>query len=427
MNRRQLIFGAGSASLLAASRGFAVGPASHLPLSSPDLLAEIDAFIWERMARRHIPGIAACIVDRDQVIWSECYGWADIESRVPMSLSSIQNIASISKTVTSTAVMQLQQRGLLRLQDDINDYLDFPVRHPSAPDQPIQVRQLLMHTSAIADGNAYGRMYACGDPQLALSRWLREYFVPGGHYYNAEQNFHAWQPADEKFEYCNLSYGLLARIVENVSGMTFPEYCRLSIFDPLGMGSTSWRIADIERERHVVPYTWVEGGKARGPDWGGVPLGAIQQDGPTLREPLADGFVDNCVYGHPNYPDGFLRTTVSDLSRYMRAYLNGGAFAGHRILESETVRDMLSSIVVHESRDESGTLHRRHQGLNWMGSVELAGEVAWGHGGSDPGVNTDARILLKAGLGVVVFTNTNGSVPWDITHKLLEVALRANA
>lgn len=425
MNRRQWIAGAGSASLLAASRGFGVDSGSHLPLHSHELLTEIDAFVWQRMARDHIPGVAACIVDRDQVIWSECYGWADIDKRVPMSLSGIQNIASISKTVTSTAVMQLRERGLLRLQDDINDHLEFAVRHPSAPDQPIRIQQLLTHTSSIADGNAYGRMYACGDPQLALGTWLREYFVPTGHYYDADGNFHSWLPAEEKFEYCNLAYGLLARIVENTSGMTFPEYCRLSIFDPLEMRSTSWRIADIDRARHVVPYTWVEGGTARGPDWGGVPLGAIQQDGPTLRKPLADGFAANCVYGHPNYPDGFLRTTVDDLSRYVRAYLSEGAFAGRRILGADTVQAMLSAVVVHDSRDEAGTLLRRHQGLNWMGSAELGGEVAWGHGGSDPGVNTDMRILPGAGLGAIVFTNTNGSIPWDITHKLLDVALRA--
>jgi CubicO group peptidase (beta-lactamase class C family) len=411
--------------LLADSRGWPAGPASHLPLRSQDLLTEIDGFVWERMARDHIPGVAACIIDRQQIVWSECYGWADLERRVPMSLSGIQNVASISKTVTSTAIMQLQERGLLGLHDDINEYLGFAVRHPAAPDQPITVQKLLTHTSAIADGNAYGQLYACGDPQLSLDRWLREYFVPGGQYYDADGNFHSWLPADEKFEYCNLAYGLLARIVETVSGTPFPEYCRLSIFAPLGMRSTSWRIADIDDARHVVPYTWVEDGVARGPDWGGVPLGAIQQDGPTLRTPLAEGFVANCVYGHPNYPDGFLRTSVDDLSRYLRAYLNGGAFAGHRVLERGTVQAMLSTVLVHDSTDAAGQPQRRHQGLNWMSSVRLGDALAWGHGGSDPGINTDMRILPEAGIGAIVFTNTNGSIPWDITHKLLEVALRA--
>lgn len=427
MNRRHWIVGAGSASLMAAAPGFAFTSAGHLPLRSEKLLTEIDGFIWARMARDHIPGLAACIVDRDQVVWSECYGWADLESRVAMSLSHIQNIASISKTVTSTAVMQLHDKGLLRVDGDINDYLDFPVRHPSAPDQPITIRHLLTHTSSLADGSAYGRLYRCADPQIALGQWLREYFVPGGSFYDAAENFHPWVPADRKFEYCNSSYGLLARIVETVSGTEFPEYCRLSIFDPLGMHSTSWRIADIDRARHVVPYTWVEDGKARGPDWGGVPLGAIQQDGPTAGAPLPDGFAANCVYGHPNYPDGFLRTSVNDLSRYLRAYLNGGAFAGYRLLASDTVRAMLSPVFVHESQDEAGSRQRRHQGLNWMGTTELAGEVAWGHGGSDPGVNTDMRILPRAGLGAIVFTNTNGSIPWQISHKLLDVALRAEA
>jgi CubicO group peptidase (beta-lactamase class C family) len=168
----------------------------------------------------------------------------------------------------------------------------------------------------------------------------------------------------------------------------------------------------------------VENGIARGPDWGGRPLGAIRQDGPTFETEQSDGFVANCVYGHPNYPDGFLRTSVLDLSRYVRAYLNRGAFGGYRVLRPETIATMLDATGV---QGTSPADRGRHQGLNWMAQAKVNGELAWGHGGSDPGVNTDMRILLDTGIGAIVFTNTNGIDPWDLTHEMLEIATGSGA
>jgi CubicO group peptidase (beta-lactamase class C family) len=404
---------------------FADRASGSIFLSSNDPLIELDTFVWQKMERDRIPGVAACIIKHGEVVWAETYGWADIERRIPMSLDGLQNQCSISKTFTSTAVMQLQETGLVSLDDDINDYFSFPVRHPKDPDQPITIKQLLTHTSSIDDGLDYSKLYACGDPRFALSTWLREYFTPGGEFYDSERNFHSWLPADNRWMYCNLAYGVLAHLVEVVAGMPFPHYCRLNIFSRLGMESTSWYLADIDLSRHVVPYTWAEGGKPRGPDWGGMPLGVIREDGPTHTAQLEDGFHSNCAYSHPNYPDGFLRSSVNDLSRYLRAYLGSGAFDGRRILRSSTVRDMLDTQLVAQLRGENGLISQRNQGLNWYAEEQIGGELTWGHGGSDPGINNDIRFLPSQGIGTIVFTNTNDISPEELTSKFLKVAIRS--
>lgn len=373
----------------------------------------IDAFIEEKMIRDHIPGVAACIIKNEDVVWSNAYGWANIDQSIPMTTDSLQNIASISKTFTTTAVMQLHEAGLLGLDEDLNDILPFSIRNPKRPGDGITLRQLLTHTSFIRDGLAYARHYACGDPRFSLSVWLREYLAPNGTFYSAEENFQDWAPGS-RFEYTNVSFGILAYVVELRSGIPFPEYCRRNIFARLGMDNTSWMLADTDLSRHVVPYTWVENKTARGPRWGGIPLGVIGENGPSLDAELEDGYQANCVYNHPNYPDGFLRTSVNQLSVYARAYLNGGEFAGKRILQEASIREMMTN---------QNVPGNRQQGLTWYADDEMRGEPQWGHGGSDPGSNTDMRLLPEQGVGAIVFANTNGVTPTEISGALLEMAL----
>ena len=85
-----------------------------------------------------------------------------------MTANTLQNIGSISKTVTATAVMQLVQAGRLELDEDINEVLPFPIRNPRHAQIPVTTRLLLTHQSSIQDGAAYRASYACGDPTIPL-------------------------------------------------------------------------------------------------------------------------------------------------------------------------------------------------------------------------------------------------------------------
>ena len=142
---------------------------------------EVENYIVAHLIENEIPGIAYCVVKENQLIYSGAYGWANIEEGVPMSLDGIMNIASISKTFTATAVMQLREKGLIRLDSDINLYLPFSVRNPHYPEQPISIFQLLTHTSSIADGSFYGASYLDGDPVISLEDWISGYLEYGSY------------------------------------------------------------------------------------------------------------------------------------------------------------------------------------------------------------------------------------------------------
>ena len=244
-----------------------------------------------------------------------------------------------------------------------------------------------------------------------IQEGIEGYLQYGGQFYDPEENFQNWAP-DNRWDYNNVAYGLLAYLVERISGESFSEYCQNHVFQPLEMNETSWYLADIDVSRHVVPYTYVEGDDIRSPTWGGRPLGVILEDGGSTV-PQGDGHHANCAYNHPNFPDGFLRTSVRQLSWFARAYLNGGILDGRRILEESTVQAMLATQRAEPSRK---------QGLTWYSSSLVRGQEVWGHGGSDPGINTDIRLLPDEGTAAIVFINTWGGNPSQITHHLLEEA-----
>jgi len=364
-------------------------------LKASDARAAADEYFVRRMASEHIPGLAVAVVRDRKLVWSKGYGWANISKQIPMTPDTIQNIASVSKTFTATAAMQLVDDGRIKLDDEVNRHLDFVVQHPLYRNSPITIRHLLTHQSAIEDGPAYAQAYACSDPTLSLEEWLRAYLVPGGRFYDAERNFQKWAPG-KGFLYNNVAFGLLGHVVERVSGMPFEDYCKKKIFEPFGMKATSWYLRNIDQSRHSIPYSWVSGGKVRGPVWGGLPSSVIGDPGATTR--VNNDYASNCLYNHPNLPDGFLRTSVHQLVRYAQAYLGERGTDGSPLLRAETIEQMFRPA----SGDEGRTF-----GLCWNASSHPGKPLLWGHGGSDPGVNSNLRLRFKDGVAAVVLMNGN--------------------
>ncbi len=335
---------------------------------------ELDSLIISAMNTIHIPGLAALITTKeDGIMWKRNYGFADVTSNQPVEDSTLFIIASISKTIVATAIMQFWEADSFDLDDNINDYLDdFQVNIPSFENDTITFRMLLTHTSSIEDNwGVLDALTICGDSPIPLDSFLVEYFTPGGIYYNSTLNFISATPGTV-WEYSNVAVCILAHLVEKFSGMSFDQYCRDNIFLPLGMYKTSWFLAGLDTTTIATPYKW-QGGQ----------------------------YIPYCQYGCPDYPDGQLRTTKIELEHFLSAYMNWGQYNGETILDSSTVDLILS--------DHLGyPIYGGDQGLIWFQDARLGNRLPWGHTGGCFGCNTGMffKQYEDQGWGIICFMNS---------------------
>lgn len=348
------------------------------PALTPQASAALDQTIRDAMAESGIVGLgAALIVDR-RIAWTRGYGYADKARSVPFTPDTTMNIASISKTFTGAALMRAVQEGKLSLDEDINTYLPFKVANPHAPGDRITLRHLATHTSGISDrGAVYEAVYHYGgDSPESLDGFLRGYLLPGGKDY-AEENFLDARPGSMR-EYSNIGAALAGRIVEIAVGERLDAYTRRHFFQPLGMANSGWFLADMDPAQRSTLY--------------------VGQDGRAIPIPN---------YGLTTYPDGGVRTSVADLSKFFIALLNEGEYAGTRILSRDAAREMLRFQYTDANKPDN---------VNVQGEDSVNSGIFWatkydgtriGHNGSDPGVSTTMLSDPAREIGVVLFSNTS--------------------
>ena len=314
----------------------------------PKYEQDTDRFMESRRVAMDVPGMAVGIVGTGGITWEGYYGTYDGEH--PVSEDTVFMIASVSKTVIATALMQLWEQELFDLDDDVNTYLDFEVRNPHHPEAAITFRQLMTHHASIADRYPfYDEMYTIaeggGDSPWNLDEFLQAYLVPGGQFYSTD-NYLESAPG-EGFEYSNYGAALLAYLVEVLSGEDFADYCHRYIFQPLGMKHSYYLIRDI----------------------------------PASETEIASPFSEDKAlphYSYPDYPAGSLRTTIRDLARFASFYLDPAA-SNAAILQPETIALMF------DKYSESSDLGEGEMGLIWV-HMDWMFFKAIGHTGGDPGV-----------------------------------------
>jgi CubicO group peptidase (beta-lactamase class C family) len=331
---------------------------------------DMDWFMNTQIETFHIPGASACIVKDGQIDWTGSYGLADIGNNIPVTDSTLFMLASISKTVTAIALMQLWEDSLFDLDADINDYLDFSVRNPFFPSIPITFRMLMTHTSSIRDcWSTFSTLRTWGgDSPIPLGDFMEDYLTPAGIYYDDACNFYQYPPgSDSGSQYSNVGAALTAYLLEEISPYdSFAQYCNDNIFDPLGMDETSWYLADLDTNNIAIPY-----------DWNGVNQIPLQH------------------YSDPWFPSASLRTSASQLARHLIAFMQYGMIDTVRLLDSTTVE--LMRTIQYPSL-------RPNQGLYWYWA-DFGLRRLLGHGGNYYGCETRMFFEPDENTGVIVLTN----------------------
>jgi len=341
----------------------------------------LDGDILAEMNKDKIVGVSAAFVKDSQVVWSNGYGWANLESESPATADTRYRIASISKTITATALMQLWEMGLFNLNDDISQYLGYQVRNPYFPDDQITFLMLLTHTSSIFDSGGYNQVLNSPNPPL-----LREILVPGGRFYSLS-TWGNFQPGSQ-FSYSNFGIGIIGALVEVISGEHFNQYAVSHIFRPLGMDA-GYEVADIIHvDRIAVLYEASGHGMFR-PAYDNL-KGIVPPRRP--QRPLGNYYIG---------PAGAVRSSVLDLSKFMIAHVNGGVYNGVRILNKGT-DDLMQQIQCYGNGLKG---FYRMTGLDFHITDALVRRRLRGHAGEAWGLVSDMYFSRDENLGVIFITN----------------------
>lgn len=321
---------------------------------------------------QNLNSVSYCVVKNDSLLWANAIGFANQEDEVKATPATRYLIASISKSVTAVAAMQLYEQNKLNLDADINTYLPFIVKHPKFPNTNITTRMLLNHSSSISDlySNQYNAYCWGDDCTTPLKQFLEDILVSGKQKYS-DQSFYDYAPGD-KANYSNVAYALLGYLVEVVSKQPFDNYCQQNIFLPLGMTKTEWRIKNTPLAEWAIPY------------------------GPTNNSGTP-------YYSFPDYPNGGLKTTVTDLSKFLRMLIMRGSFMGQQIVLPSTIALM---------EIPTFTFERGGGNLNFglgMYYFDFKGKELYGHGGGEQGVTTAMHYDKQTKVGVIVFSNTSSA------------------
>ena len=175
--------------------------------------------------KHELMGMAVLLLSDGEVLWQSNYGLANRATNKPVDKNTLFRVASISKTVTATAVMQLVEAGKLDLEEDVSTYLGWELKHPQYPKTPITLRLLMSHRSGIRDGSGYGPF---SRDMIVKQLNIKELLNREGAYFK-EDMFGDTAPGDFFF-YTNCTWGLIASIIEKVSGERFDAYCQKHIF-----------------------------------------------------------------------------------------------------------------------------------------------------------------------------------------------------
>lgn len=336
-------------------------------------MSDLPAYLIRYQKQYGLMGLSAAVFRGDSLLFAQGTGLAQKNPDLPVTNQTVFLAASLSKTLVAVAVMQLVEQRKLNLDADINQYLDFRLTNPKRPAAVITCRHLMTHTSGLAD-TYYDELVAQDpfqfyfdktDPPLSLQAIVQAFFRPTGRYYAINSFMDVVPGSQDAYSYSNVATTLLAYVVERAAGQPFAQLTKTTIFEPLGMTRTSWQIGSFSPGEMAWQF------RNDGTAYGNYTLGL--------------------------WPAGGLRTTPTDLSRFMRAVALGGSLDGKRILTQASVTQMLTPTL---DLGDGAAL-----GLSWAKIQAGPYHNLRGFIGQSEGVNSQMFFDPTTQVGAVVLVN----------------------
>jgi CubicO group peptidase (beta-lactamase class C family) len=317
------------------------------------------------MKQYHMIGLSVAVVKKGKIVYTHAFGLKNTETNTPLTSDDIFRIASISKSFSATAIMQLVQAKKLSLNDDVSNLIGFRVRNPKFPDKVITLKMLMSHTSSLNDDEGYFTLDSINPEKNPNWKNCYNDYAPGSGY-----------------EYCNLNYNMIGTIIEGVSGQRFDKYIKTHILNPLGLYG-GYEVAALDSTKFATLYEYDTTSKQF--------MAQPQAYNPRTNE------INNYVMGYSTpifSPTGGMKISAPDLAKYMTMHMYFGKYNGTRIISKKSAKKMQAKV------SDNG------YGL----AIEtvndfIPGKKMKGHTGSAYGLYSIMFFQPKEKFGIVAITN----------------------
>jgi CubicO group peptidase (beta-lactamase class C family) len=343
------------------------------PTSTQEVESFIDSFINSSSIKPYLAGAVVSIVRDKNILLNKGYGYSNLEKRILVDPNKTQfRVASISKTLTATAIMQLQDQDKLELDKDVNQYLG-SLNIPNLTGKALTLKHLLTHTSGFnyTDSGVTVRSF---NPNYSLENFI---------YKNMPT---VTTDPGKAYRYDNYSYALQGYIVQKISGMPYENYIQRHIFDPLEMNNSYFLLTPNNLGDLATPYN-------------------------KNNEPMPHYMVSSTIS-----PDSGMITTGKDMSNFMIAMLNNGEYKNESILSPASVASMQKlDYSIHP--DVPGVGYGFESTYNEYNN----GRYIISKAGDLPGFHSDFWLLPKEGVGLFIVYNSDKI---DLRGRLLEAFMQ---
>ena len=350
---------------------------------------QLNRFVLEKMSESRIPGISIAVVKNGELLYSKGFGFRDIQSGKPSTSRSVYGIGSITKSFTALAIMQLVEKGLISLDDPVEKYLPIKLK-PFG--EPVTIHHLLTHSSGIP---SLGYAETFLDGALYVDDvWLPVATADDIITFAQDAEKWAFTSPGKRFFYSNTGYVLLGKIISKVSGMSYEEYVKENILEPLKMKRSYFFKEDVENDPDVATGY------------------AVDKEGKHIPKDFPYGIT----------ADGGLLSNVLDLVKYLTMYLNRGEYEGNRILEKSSIEAMENPYI----QVPGQIFGNEGYGYGWAIHSNFLGERLIEHSGSVLIYTGFVGYIPEKNIGVAVLANSSGYPLSAIGMYALALALGKN-
>ncbi|MDP3394706.1 serine hydrolase [Sediminibacterium sp.] len=327
---------------------------------------EAESAIQVIMNSHKVMGMSVAVVKKNEIVYAQSFGLKNQEMQTPLTNSAIFRIASISKSFSATAIMQLVEKRLISLDDDMSKLVGFIIRNPKFPETPITLRMVLSHRSSINDSQGYFSLDAINPAKNA--NWAKCYnnYAP-----------------DSGYMYCNLNYNMVGTIIEKISGERFDTYIQQHILQPLQLYG-GYCVDSLDKQKFAAIY-----------EYNSDSVKFILS--PNAYAPRSEEIANYTMgYSTPIFsPTGGMKISATDLAKYMIMHSRMGKANGKRIISRRSAKQMQT--MLSEKEQYGLALSKSNKLIN--------GITLTGHTGSAYGLNSAMFFEPNKKYGFVIIIN----------------------